>query len=92
MDSLAQNRSQLVEAVNALPQNLLPELADFLSYLEFKSAKAVAQHPSKSGSDFLLSIAALGEAVPDLAERAEEILADKIDPIRGFSLTDADSE
>jgi len=78
-------RHQLIDTVNKLPAQVLPELAGFLSYLQFKVNLPVQSKPSVSGTGFLLSIAGIGEAEADLAERDEEILAAEIDPIRGWT-------
>lgn len=88
MSTILPSRSQLIEVVNTLPVEALPELANFLSYLQFKVESAPqpesAAQPA-SGSEFLLSIAGLGSADEDLSERDEDILADEIDPVRGWS-------
>jgi len=88
MSALPPSRGQLIEVVNKLPPEALPELANFLSYLQFKVESA--PHPQSaaqaaSGSEFLLSIAGLGTADEHLSEQDEEILAEEIDPVRGWS-------
>lgn len=88
MSTVPPSRGQLIEAVNKLPPEALPELASFLSYLQFKaesSPQAGQAAPAVSGSEFLLSIAGLGEADAHLSEQDEEILAEEIDAIRGWS-------
>ncbi len=84
MDILTPSRQQLIEAINKLPSDVLPELANFLTYLQFKVKTPSQDEQVKSGSEFLLSIAGLGEGEARLAERDEEILAEEIDPIRGW--------
>ncbi len=39
MNSLSTDRQKLIEAVNALPDETLIELASFLEYLQYKSIK-----------------------------------------------------
>ncbi|WNZ46723.1 hypothetical protein Q2T42_02575 [Leptolyngbya boryana CZ1] len=76
-------RQKLLEAVNTLPDESLPELATFIDYLQYK----VDQPKPKSGSNFLMSIAGLGASdVEYTSERDEEILQDEIDPIHGWSV------
>ena len=84
MNTLAPTRHQLMDTINKLPVEVLPELASFLNYLQFKVESPVQSEPSGSGTKFLLSIAGIGEAEEDLSERDEEILAAEIDPIRGW--------
>lgn len=88
MSTLTPSRGQLIDVVSKLPLEVLPELATFLNYLQFKvelqpqteQVKQVAK-----GSEFLLSIAGIGTADEDLSERDEEILAEEIDPVRGWT-------
>jgi hypothetical protein len=82
MNTLTPTRRQLIDAINKLPSEVLPELANFLSYLQFKVE--LPPQPKQSGTGFLLSIAGIGEAEEDLSERDEEILAEEIDPVRGW--------
>ncbi len=84
-------RQQLTKAINELPVEVLPELATFIDYLRFKVTPPLpspeVETPENSGSAFLLSIANLGAASEDdISERDEEILANEIDPIRGWGL------
>lgn len=79
------DRSQLIKAINKLPVHVLPELADYLAYLQFKIKSITKPENTKQKSNFLLSIAGLGEAEEDLSERDEEILSEEIDPVRGWS-------
>ncbi|AFZ12327.1 hypothetical protein Cri9333_1433 [Crinalium epipsammum PCC 9333] len=84
------NRQNLIDAVQELPVELLPELTSFIDYLNFKAKgnNLLNQPDSSQGnsSSFLLAIAGLGEAEEDLSERDEEILSQEIDPIRGWTL------
>lgn len=83
-------RQQLIETVDNLPTEVLPELAIFLDYLRFKTGytpPALGVMPPAAGSSFLLAIAGIGASEEtDIAERDEEILAAEIDPIRGWGL------
>lgn len=92
MNASTPTRQQLIDAIKKLPTEVLPELADFLSYLQFKiKMSAQAESPEPEGSAFLLSIAGLGELDEDsLSERDEDILATEIDPVRGWGF-DRDS-
>ena len=91
MDTLISIRQQLTKAINELPAEVLPELANFIEYLRFKvnppEPSSQAEMQEDSGSTFLLSIAGLGTSdEDDLSERDEEILATEIDPVRGWGL------
>jgi len=88
MDTVIDTRRQLVEIINELPTELLPELVSFVEYLRFKvNPLAPSMEPIMPESAFLLSIAGLGACdEDDISERDEEILANEIDPIRGWSL------
>jgi hypothetical protein len=78
-------RQKLIEAVNTLPSEVLPELAGFLDYLHYKSAQQ--PQPAPQPSDFLMAIAGLGSSnQQDIAERDEEILRDEIHPVYGWNL------
>lgn len=85
MNTLTPDRSQLIKAINKLPVDVLPELADYLAYLQFKIKSVTKPENTKQKNSFLLSIAGLGEAEEDLSERDEEILSEEIDPVRGWS-------
>ncbi|MGB3208574.1 MAG: hypothetical protein WBB28_26605 [Crinalium sp.] len=83
------NRQNLIDAVQELPVELLPELTSFIEYLNFKAkGNSLLNQPDtqSNSSSFLLAIAGLGEAEADLSERDEEILSQEIDPIRGWTL------
>lgn len=85
MNQTAFSRRQLIDAVNSLPSEVLPELANYLAYIQFKiSSPAQAEKPA-SGSSFLFSIAGIGEAEEILSECDEDILQKEIDPVRGWS-------
>jgi hypothetical protein len=71
-----------------LPAEVLPELANYLTYLQFKVERS--SQSDQSGAGFLLSIAGIGEAEEDLSEQDEEILAGEIDPIRGWGFENED--
>ncbi|HRW08963.1 MAG TPA: hypothetical protein P5121_27855 [Caldilineaceae bacterium] len=88
MRTLTPSRGQLIDVVSKLPLEVLPELASFLNYLQFKveSPPQTEQgNQEANGSAFLLSIAGIGTADEDLSERDEEILAEEIDPVRGWT-------
>ena len=72
MNTLTPDRSQLIKAINKLPVDVLPELADYLAYLQFKIKSVAKPEKTKQKSSFLLSIAGLGEAEEDLSERDED--------------------
>jgi hypothetical protein len=90
MDTLTPEHQQIVQAIQHLPTEVLPELANFIEYLRYKitrSASSEKNLEAPSGSTFLLSIAGLGASVEDdLSERDEEILASEINSIHGWSL------
>ncbi|MBX3056831.1 MAG: hypothetical protein KF770_10195 [Anaerolineae bacterium] len=59
MDSTIYIRQKLSRAIDELPDEVLPELSEFIHYLQYKTA---VPHPEKiskpsSGSAFLLAIA-----------------------------------
>jgi hypothetical protein len=84
MDALATNRKQIIESIQALPEESLAELIIFVDYLRYKSTEK--QLP-KTSENFLLTIAGLGtSAEKDISERDEEILANEVDLVRGWSL------
>lgn len=70
MDTLTTNRQTLIEAINALPDEKLIELASFVEYLQYKSTRQ--KEVNNHGSSFLMSIAGLGaSAETDVSERDE---------------------
>lgn len=91
MHTLVSTRQQLVATINKLPAEALPELANFLAYLQFKTASKLRAEPPGTGSSFLLAIAGIGAGEETLSERDEEILAREIDPIRGWTLDAGES-
>lgn len=88
MNSTMSVRQKLTKVIDELPAEVLPELANFVEYLRFKvNAPEPGAEPATSGSAFLLGLADLGASdEADLSERDEEILANEIDPIRGWGL------
>lgn len=89
MSALTPSRGQLIDAVSKLPLEVLPELASFLNYLQFKVESPPQTEQGQQvakGSEFLLSIAGIGTADDNLSERDEEILAEEIDPVRDWTL------
>jgi hypothetical protein len=80
MDRSIIERQQLLEAVNALPEEALLELASFLDYLRYKSAQQ--RELTHNSSNFLVAVAGLGNSgQQDISERDEEILRNEIDPV-----------
>jgi len=77
-------RQTLIEALNALPDEALPELASFVEYLRYKT---LSSSPSKpTNPNFLLEIAGLGESgQTHISDVTREILSNEIDPIHGWS-------
>lgn len=82
-------RQQLTQSIEELPGEVLPELANFIHYLHFKShSNTSPPAPVMAKEDnFLLAIAGLGRCEEDdLSERDEEILAKEISPLSGWTL------
>jgi hypothetical protein len=80
MDALTANRQQIIKAIDNLPIEVLPELANFVEYLHYKANRrtSVSERTveENSGSAFLLSIPGIGtSAENDFSQRDEEILA-----------------
>ena len=72
METPFSSRLQIIEIIKKLPQEALPELASFLTYLQFKTE--VNEEPTpEQGSDFLMSIVGLGEAEETESENIKEI-------------------
>jgi hypothetical protein len=84
MSKTTVERQNLIEAVNALPDDVLIELTSFVEYLRYKT---VQHHNSESPQqNFLLSVAGLGRSgQPNISDSDEEILSNEIDPIYGWS-------
>lgn len=76
MNSVTPTRQQLSQAIAELPSEAIAELANFIEYLQFKvSSTAALKKDEAEGSNFLMSIAGLGESEEtDLSERDEEVL------------------
>ncbi len=88
MNVISPIRQQISEAVKELPADILPELADFIEYLRFKTALPHASHKKKEGSAFLRSIAGIGVSEEDdVSERDEEILKKEISSVQGWHLS-----
>ena len=78
------DREQLLTLINALPDELLAEVANYADYLQ---SKTIISNQTNQSSNFLLSIVGLGSSEEkDVSDRQEEILANEIDPIAGWSL------
>lgn len=84
MNKTTVERQKLVEAVNTLPNEVLPELASFLDYLRYKSTQQ--RESDRNATNFLVLVAGLGNSGQhDISERNEEILRNEIDSISGWS-------
>lgn len=78
------DREQLLTLINDLPDELLAEVANYADYLQ---SKTIISNQTNQSSNFLLSIAGLGSSEEkNVSDRQEEILANEIDPITGWSL------
>jgi hypothetical protein len=78
------DREQLLTLINALPDELLAEVANYADYLQ---SKTIISNQTNQSSNFLLSIVGLGSSEEkNVSDRQEEILANEIDPITGWSL------
>jgi hypothetical protein len=89
MNRTVVERQRLIEAVSALPDEVLFELANFLDYLRYKST--LRGDPSHNAPNFLAAVAGLGNSgQADVSERDEEILRHEIDPIYGWNLKSSD--
>lgn len=76
-------RKTLIETLNALPEESLVELANFLEYLSYKTKKSQQTQPSQH--NFSLDIAALGKSGQhNISESDEEILLTEVDFIKGW--------
>ncbi|HAA28475.1 MAG TPA: hypothetical protein DCE56_13330 [Cyanobacteria bacterium UBA8553] len=85
MDGTTRERQKIIEAVSALPDEVLLELANFLDYLRYKST--YQRDSSNNASSFLFAVAGLGNSgQQDVSERDEEILRNEIDPVYGWNL------
>lgn len=84
MDGIIVERQKLIEAVSALPDEALLELASFLDYLRYKSVhrRISDNHPA----NFLIAVAGLGNSGQhDVSSRDEKILGSEIDSVYGWS-------
>lgn len=76
MNATIYKRQKLSQAIDELPDEVLPELSEFIHYLQFKTAVPDPQkiaEPSP-GSAFLLAIAGIGETdETDLVKRDGEV-------------------
>ena len=84
MNTLTPTRQQIIEVIDNLPEDAFSELVNFIGYLRYKSVKTKTEPPHNS---FLLSIAGLGASdEKDVSERDEEILANEVNLLRGWSV------
>ncbi len=84
MDALTVSQAQIIESIKKLPEESLGELVTFVEYLRYKAAE---KQPSETGENFLLSIAGIGDSgTNNISDRDEEILANEVHPIHGWSL------
>lgn len=60
MDRSTVERQQILEAVSALPEEVLMELASFLNYLRYKSAQH--REANNHSPSFLVVVAGLGNS------------------------------
>lgn len=85
MDRSTVERQQILEAVSALPEEALVELASFLGYLRYKSFQR--REVNNRSANFLVAVAGLGNSgQQNVSERDEEILRSEIDPVYGWNL------
>jgi hypothetical protein len=81
------DREQLLTLINALPDELLAEVANYADYLQSKAIVFNQTNQTNQSSNFLLSIAGLGSSEEkDVSDKQEQILANEIDSIKGWSL------
>jgi hypothetical protein len=84
MSNATEERQNLIEAVNALPDEALTELVSFVEYLHYKTLQPENFKPRKQ--NFLLTVAGLGSSGQnDISDSDEEILGNEIDPIHGWN-------
>lgn len=84
MNTLTPTRQQIIEIIDSLPEDAFSELVTFIGYLRYKAVETKTEPPHNS---FLLSIVGLGASTEkDISERDEEILANEVNPIRGWSI------
>ena len=84
MNTLTPTRQQIIEIIDSLPEDAFSELVSFVGYLRYKAVETKTKPPHNS---FLLSIVGLGASTEkDISERDEEIFANEVNPIRGWSI------
>jgi hypothetical protein len=84
MSKTTVERQNLIEAVNALPDEMLIELTSFVEYLRYKTVHPQNVEPPRQ--NFLLTVAGLGQSgQTNISDSDEEILRNEIDPIYGWS-------
>jgi hypothetical protein len=83
MNTQTPMRQQIIEIINHLSEDAFSELVNFIGYLRYKAVETKTEPPHNS---FLLSIVGLGASTEGISERDEEILANEVNPIRGWSL------
>jgi Protein of unknown function (DUF2281) len=84
MSNATKERQNLIEAVNALPDEALTELVSFVEYLRYKTLQP--ENSKLPKQNFLLAVAGLGNSGrADTSDSDEEILRNEIDPIYGWS-------
>ncbi|MBE9229731.1 DUF2281 domain-containing protein [Phormidium sp. LEGE 05292] len=63
MNSATPTHKQLSQAIEELPSEVLPELANFIEYLQFKvSSTPALKKDEPEESNFLMKIAGLGDS------------------------------
>lgn len=73
MFNSTEERQNLIEAVNALPDEALTELVSFVEYLRYKTLQPKNPQPPKQ--NFLLAVTGLGSSgQSDTSSSDEEIL------------------
>lgn len=89
MSNATEERQNLIEAVNTLPDEALIELVSFVKYLRYKGLQPENSEPPKQ--NFLLTVAGLGNSgQSDISDSDEEVLSHEIDPIYGWSSRSGD--
>ena len=84
MNALTPTRQQIIELIDNLPEDTFSEMITFIGYLRYKAIEIKTEPPHNS---FLLSIVGLGASTErDISEGDEEILANEVHPIRGWSI------
>ncbi|TYQ25871.1 hypothetical protein PseudUWO311_14340 [Pseudanabaena sp. UWO311] len=87
MNTLTPTRQQIIEVIDNLPEDVFSELVNLIGYLRYKAVETNETKTKPPHNSFLLSIVGLGASTEkDVSERDEEILANEVNPIRGWSL------